>query len=538
MVIVFFGFVPVISAGKALATTDSRVCAQLDPSQGGGSFTILGGSSLELTVVTGDRINASVAGGFDVVFAPPGGVLQNTTSPAVFNVGAGQAGVWQFIGPGAAATVSCTIEVAIQPEPEVADTGPTAEDRSKITDGLLSTFNQFGGSIFSPDGIPNAIVNSHNENGGPHSTLSPTGLNLTSRVDTRDPFYDKYGLGLGQEQSDGLADQTSSSGFNFSFDLRSQLAKTQMKDLTGAFVGDRRDSNQRRTSPWNSWVSGRYVDFEDDNVDADRDGSLWWVTSGLSYQLTDHTSVGAFSRMRKGEVDSTALAAQLESDFYGGGVFVATRTANGIGMLAAVLYEKGDNDILLAGTSASFDTNQWTVEGRVDKRFDRGLYWIEPALKVLYTDSERDSYTDSAGTSVSGSNTRLGRLTFGPTVGTTIKRSWAEIRPFARINGVWDFVNEGDFALSNGAVISNADTAINLGGGVEIALASGIVVTTAGDWFAFDDDLDGWSATSGVGASLATLGLGNLAPTGFASLNFATTAEAQSGKARMVVPLN
>lgn len=102
---------------------------------------------------------------------------------------------------------------------------------------------------------------------------------------------------------------------------------------------------------------------------------------------------------------------------------------------------------------------------------------------------------------------------------------------------MWDFENEGDFTTSTAGVYSSGDHAINLGGGVEVHYAGGMILKVSGDWFAFDSELDGWSVSGGFGAPLAALGLGNVAPTGFVSLDLSSNGEDASAKARIRIPL-
>lgn len=510
-----------LSPDRAQATFFNRTCAQLDPAQGGAPFQ----GAVELTVVVGDRIHVTNTAG-SVRYRPPGAAIQTAPSPAVFDVGVGQAGNWQFdFFGGQPPIVSCSVGGAIK-------------DRTNTADHLANTFNQIGNSIFGPDGVSGNVING----GGPSGTgftFAPNNSAFTAPVDTSNPMDRMYGLSSQPQGYPALMGQQLNTGFNFSFDLRSLAANAGKGEVMGA--GAVNDVSYMPHSRWNTWVAGRYVDFNDDSAGADRDGHLWWITSGLSYELSERTSVGVFSRIRNGEVDSTALRGSLDSDFYGGGVYLVTRSTNGVRLMTGALYESGDNDIAISDTvntaTGSYDSDQWTVEARIDKRITRGRHWIEPAVKIHYTDLERDGYTNSIGLFIPGSDITLGRLTFGPTVGTTIDRGDMTIKPFARVNGVWDFENENAFTLTNGVVVSDADMALNLGGGVDITYANGLVLSAAGDWFNFDNDLDGWAVTGGVGIPAHMLGLGGVSPAGFVSLDFARNQEDLTAKARLRIPL-
>lgn len=420
----------------------------------------------------------------------------------------------------------------------------TAQDRSKITDGLLNSFLTANGSIFEPNGVPSSVFGNGQVNGNGIS-FTPTGLASSASLAPNDSPASLFGFDQFGGQKNTFGDTTTNKGFNFSLDLnammraRAEAAEARVASL-GAHKGSYKDAAPLPAPRLNAWASGRYVDFDDGQTNADRSGDLWWITSGLSYRVNERTTLGAFGRYKEGQVGSTALQSTLESDFYGGGAFAALNFLGGARLLLGGLYEHGDNDIVIQGASGTFDTDQWTVEGRIDKRFTRGRHWVEPQVKVRYTGVDRDAYTDSAGTLIASSDLSLGRLTYGPTFGTTItKPGGTEVKPFARINGIWDFENEGDFTLSTAAVFSSADTGLNLGGGVEVSFVRGFVLTLSGDWYTYDSELDAWSVQGGIGAPFAALGVGNAAlAAGRVSLDFATTTENQTAKARVALPLN
>ncbi len=152
-------------------------------------------------------------------------------------------------------------------------------------------------------------------------------------------------------------------GFNFSIDPQALAAKDSLGLGHGA---------AQPRSRWVTSVSGRYIDFDDDAKTAGRDGSLWSVTSILGYRFTGNTTAGVFSRYRDGEVKSTALAASLDSEFYGGEVYLSTTGAGGLRLVGAALYERGDNDIAIAGAIGSYDSRTITLQTSLDKRFTSG----------------------------------------------------------------------------------------------------------------------------------------------------------------------
>ena len=490
-----------------------------------GNNAVLSSTAIAVPSAANLTLNTS----FDPTVGPFRFVVANVGAPALGSIFAGTE-----VG-------SATFDAnALDPAcPAAPSTGRiNSQDKSNITAALQSSFNSATPGLLDGSGIP---TNGNGATNGAGLTFAPNNLGLAPRLDTTDPFARQFGFTNEQQGILGLVQRRSNKGINFSVDLQQMAAAARKRaSENAAALGIRqqslKDSEVAPRSRWNAWANGRYVDFEDDQTNADRDGHLWWVMSGLSYQLSERTTVGAFSRYREGEVDSTVLNSQLDTDYVGGGVFLATTLGGGLRVIGAALIEQGDSDITIAGATGSFDTDQLTLEARVDKRIHRGKHWIEPAVRILYTDADNDDYTDSTGAFVIGQDLTLGRLTYGPTIGTTLQHGQTQIRPFAKINGVWDFENDGNFTTSTGAVFSTGETAINLGGGVEVVYASGFAVKLAGDWFAFDSDLDGWSVTGGIGAPLSALGLGNVAP-GFMSLDFTGQEDDVSAKARLRIPL-
>jgi len=419
--------------------------------------------------------------------------------------------------------------------------GLTNRDRSNITGSLSNSLNQVGGSIFDDEGV--SIFGGGSGSG---LSLTPTGLGVRQNTQSypHSPIpYDPLrpdaeramgGIGLAARDAQGP-----NKGFNFRMDLQQMLANGAKDDALGLGAGRSKAGGQAYDSPFNAWVSGRYVDFDDDQRTADRDGHLWWLTVGSSYALSETSKIGAFGRYREGQVDSTALQADLESQFYGGGLFAILGLPMDSRLLVSGLYEHGDSDITIAGAKGDFDSDQWTFEARIDKRFQLNRYWVEPRVNLLYTNEDNDNFTDSAGNAIQGQELELGRLTYGPTIGTTIAGSGAvaSVSPQAHIRGIWDFQNDGSFTTSTGAVFSTSETGLNLGGGLDVTLVNGLLVTFGGDWFTYDTELQGWSLRGGIGSSLAALGLGNVSPTGFVKLDMGASQDGLDTKARLTIPL-
>jgi hypothetical protein len=60
-------------------------------------------------------------------------------------------------------------------------------------------------------------------------------------------------------------------------------------------------------------------------------------------------------------------------------------------------------------------------------------------------------------------------------------------------------------------------------------------IQLAGDWFAFDTELECWSVSADIGGIFAAFGLANTVP-GFDSLNFSGNEAGASANARLSIP--
>lgn len=376
---------------------------------------------------------------------------------------------------------------------------------------------------------------------GPGVSVAPTKLAPAPQTDTGDPFRREFGVADEPQGILGLEQQRSGKDFDFSLDMKrlteearkasNAKAKQALPDHDG-----KTPATPQPASRWNAWASGHYEDFDDDPANTDRSGHLWSFMSGPSLRLDGDTSVGIFSRYREGNAESSTLDAELDAEYYGGGIFVATTAAGGLSIHGTAVFEYGENDITIAGARGRFASAQRTLQGTVDKRFDAGSFWIDPSVTILYSDADNGDYIDSRGDLVSGQGVSLGRFTYGPAIGTTIQLGQTEIRPFAKVNGIWDFANEGDVATSVGGLFASGEKAINIGNGVEVAYDNGLAFKIAGDWVVSDTALEGWTVTTGVGAPLSALG-GDRAGPSTLSLDLTGKENEASAKARLRVPL-
>lgn len=390
-------------------------------------------------------------------------------------------------------TVDSGVVAITTPDPA----GPTAQDKTHINSALSNAFD-----AFTP-GLLNGLPSSGGANTG------GTGLSFAS---------------------------TDSNNLSFAMDLANMLASAHKDDgLALGYAGSGAGRSALDT-PFNSWLTGNYVQFNDDTVNADRDGHVWIVSGGLSYDMDGTTTIGVLGQYRDGKADSSALSATLETNAIGAGAFVTTQVLGGVNIAVATMFESGDNDISIGGVTGSYDSQQISLEVNVDGRVAIGATsWLQPAVGLAYAKSTADDYTDSSSTLVKGIDSTTGTLTYGLTIGTAINGGDVAILPFAKVGGIWNFDNDGDLTTSTAGTFVAAEQGANLGAGVAFVFGSGIVLNLEADWYRFDSALDGWSVTTDLGIPLRAMGI---EADGDIALAMVGKADNASATAALKMPLN
>lgn len=150
-----------------------------------------------------------------------------------------------------------------------------------------------------------------------------------------------------------------------------------------------------------------------------------------------------------------------------------------------VSYERGLNNVNIAGATGDFDIDNIGLSARLARRFAWATNWIEPNLSVSYNKLYIDGYTDSLGTVIAGSSQDQARLQFGPRFG----RTWFLTDQFARffqlegrVSGSWDFVREGDFRLASGTVITPPAFGISTGATAALQFHNGASTSASFDY--------------------------------------------------------
>lgn len=255
-------------------------------------------------------------------------------------------------------------------------------------------------------------------------------------------------------------------------------------------------------------VSGDYVSFSDDNPTADRDGDAYRLAAIGTWRSEGRGTIGAYFSYEEGDVSSRAIAARLERQGIGGGVLASLDLPQQMELLVELGYLHFDNDAAIAGATGSFNSGRFNIHGQLKRHFvvPKG-FWADVSLDTAYINNNRDSYTDSTGTAVSGATDEQASLGGSLRVGRNIEASGpvAAFRPWVEFGADWNYANEGRFAATAVNVFTSPNARFDAGGGAELAFHNGSRVTAQGSYFTTDTDLEGWTVSSGLAVPLSAV---------------------------------
>jgi len=267
--------------------------------------------------------------------------------------------------------------------------------------------------------------------------------NLEANVRTRFFGGDQFASG---GQGIQLASAYRASGLGQRADARSKVALTPEGRLR-----------------WSAWIRGTGTWLNDGTAGASYDGTLYSLTGGVDYLITDTFLIGALVGYEDFKLNTTFNNGAFDGKGFSVGPYVGVRFLRHFLFDAVFAYTWLNSDV--RGTSAtttasgSFDSTRWLTAANLSGhwRFKKGIR-LSPAIGVIYAEETRDAFTNSAGQRTAGGKVRLGRLSFGPEVGVTVYRKGsASIELYVSLKGQYDFKSQGRIVLASGAVIPAAE---------------------------------------------------------------------------------
>ncbi len=375
-----------------------------------------------LVVVEGDRVTLSPNGG-GASYSPPGSGSIPVTGTIVIDVTAALAGNWNVMN----SLATCVIG---------------------------------GAASASGDSATNNFIETRID------TLASTDIDLFDRLG---------GNGGDGNPVDVAGTGTSASGtlaFNSSLgDLQSSL------EVQPAGVNLAEHSGAGRPNAFDVWIKGRYSWMRNGSQRAD----LGLLYLGTDYRISPDVVLGVLAQFDW--TDERDRNAGSNADGFGwmAGPYLVARLHEHLIFDARGAYGTSDNDVRTTfGARSDFDTTRWLVRAQLTGDFSIDRFDLNPYVKVLYIEEDRESYTDSFGNRIRSRTVSLGRLQFGPRISTSFDGgNGIIITPHATVSGIYDFDRAGRFTATGQS--SSTDRArAKVEGGIGVTAPGGVKVDATG----------------------------------------------------------
>ena len=222
--------------------------------------------------------------------------------------------------------------------------------------------------------------------------------------------------------------------------------------------------------PVNLWARGRGTLFDRQK----RGGSDGWaahVLSGVALRVNDGLTVGAFGSYLAARSETDLSGLDVDTRQGGGGAYARMALMEGLSLGVSASRETGEQDISGASASGTADIDAWSISSSIQGAIYLAPVLLSPSFAVSYTDFERDSYTDSAGTTIPGSRSRDTTLSAALTASRSIvfEEGWMR-RLTPRASATLNYFAREDESLRISAteVIDLNDWGANLGAGITV----------------------------------------------------------------------
>ncbi|CDO59184.1 hypothetical protein BN1012_Phect970 [Candidatus Phaeomarinobacter ectocarpi] len=242
-----------------------------------------------------------------------------------------------------------------------------------------------------------------------------------------------------------------------------------------------------------AWVRASFTRYKQGDATQQK-GDTVVAAVGVHHDFWEDIRLGTFVTTKWSDVKAPLNNLDIDTRGYSLGVFGRYKI-DGLALKATVRYGISDSDISVANTTGSYDSNlidlTLGVSGRDD--WSNGI-WVQHSTSFSSTWSHRDGYTNSVGTRIGDNDLWSGRVSHGPTIGTTIENEgiFTVIEPALGATANYNWTNRdsqsGNVATSDDDYFSLAVTpqlSVTTEGGASLDVYTSV--------FGIGADVDGWS---------------------------------------------
>ncbi len=289
----------------------------------------------------------------------------------------------------------------------------------------------------------------------------------------------------GSIKDTGMKLGATNGNMTFSASLRNVAAANAAK--RGGAVRTGRESNGRMSlghglpgtmvsSRFDVWIEGKLAKTDNDTADS----TLGLLYIGADYRLSHSLVVGLLGQFDWSDEEDDAVNADIDGRGWMLGPYMAARLHKNILFDSRIAWGRSDNDFTIGSSTGSFDTDRWLVKGQLTGDFQNNGWHLAPHVAVLYFEEDQDATTDSLGNAIGAQTVKLGRVTFGPKISTTLHSGNRVISPFVAVKGIWDFEKDDTVNAASGFAISDSDFRGRLEAGASVRGIGGITISGEG----------------------------------------------------------
>ncbi len=241
------------------------------------------------------------------------------------------------------------------------------------------------------------------------------------------------------------------------------------------------------------WASVSRIDLENDETLASFDGDIWQGFVGAEAILNDRFTVGLAAGFEDSDFDTDFNGGEVEADGWSLTPYASVRLNDHWTGSALVSYTDLDYDVsnALTGTTGDFNGDRWIAAAELKGAYRMDSINLRPVIGWSHAWDSQDSYTDSAGTRISGNNIDVGRIYAGGEVGYAA----GIVEPYLTGRLKFDYDEPGNVPVSATSSTSYDEFTAEVGVGLNIDLGDSLIFNLQGTYDSLGaDDIDAWRA--------------------------------------------
>jgi outer membrane autotransporter protein len=260
--------------------------------------------------------------------------------------------------------------------------------------------------------------------------------------------------------------------------VQNKAAKMPREDPEGGARPSSSDRSSACTRGPGVWVEGRWAHVA--NEMAKTDLGLLYV--GIDYRLAEDFLFGLLTQFDWTRERDLAEGTDVAGFGWLTGPYVVARINRHLYFDARVAVGQSKNTVSpLESYTDEFDTDRWLVRSRLTGDFEWDGWRVSPELGIVYLDESQRRYVDNLGIVIPGQTVTLGRMTLGPTVGTTFEvPDIATISPQLKLSGIWDFDRTELVSVETGSPAASQKLRGRVEGGISANFGNGVSLTLEG----------------------------------------------------------